>query len=765
MTRLHTGEGWFLVERMTDESRVVYTTCPLCEATCGLELTMRGDQIEKVRGDNADVFSQGFICPKGASLGQLDADPDRLRSPRVRRDGRLVPATWAEAFAAAHAGLTRIIEAHGRDAVALYLGNPTVHTLAGGLYVATLRKALGSRNVYTASTLDQMPKHVACGYLFGHVLAIPVPDIDRTDFLLILGADPHSSNGSLWTAPDLPGRLRDVQARGGRVIVVDPRRSRTAKAADRHVQIRPGTDVFLLLGMAHELFSADLVTPGRLAEHVNGLDDVRALVAPFAPETVSPRCGVDAATIRELAHELSAAPRAAVYGRIGTTTVEYGTVTSWLVDVLNVLTGNLDRAGGAMFPMPAIGRRGRGSGPGFQIGRWRSRVRDLPEVAGEFPAVTLADEIETPGEGQVRALITFAGNPASSVPNADRLDRAIGTLDFMVSVDPYVNETTRHADVILPPPPHSQRAHFDLSFYYFAVHNVANFSSPAAPLPAGMRDECEIVLRLAAIVAGLGTEADVDALAEDELRQAVQRVTADTASPAFGRDPQALRSALTGDSAAERQLDLRLRIGPYGDWFGEVPEGLSLAVLRANPHGVDLGPLQPRIPEVLRTRSGLIELCPQPIAEEVRRLSQVPPAREHEFVVVGRRHLRSNNSWMHNVPTLVKGKPLCTVVVNSADARRLGLIPGGQARVTSRVGQVELTVEVTEDIAPGVVSIPHGWGHDLPGVELTVAREHAGVNTNVLTDDLRIDPLSGNAVLNGVPVAIEPVSRPEGVPT
>ena len=296
---------------MIDESRVVYTTCPLCEATCGLELTMRGDQVEKVRGDDADVFSRGFICPKGASLGQLDADPDRLRSPRVRRDGKLVPATWAEAFSAAHTGLTRVIEAHGRDAVALYLGNPTVHTLAGGLYVGTLRKALGSRNVYTASTLDQMPKHVACGYLFGSVLAIPVPDIDRTDFLLILGADPHSSNGSLWTAPDLPGRLRAVRARGGRVVVVDPRRSRTAKAADRHVPIRPGTDVFLLLGMVHELFSADLVTPGGLAEHVNGVDDVRALVAPFAPESVAPRCGVDAATIRELAHELAAAPRAA----------------------------------------------------------------------------------------------------------------------------------------------------------------------------------------------------------------------------------------------------------------------------------------------------------------------------------------------------------------------------------------------------------------------------------------------------------------------
>jgi len=748
------------VEATVDDQRIAYTTCPLCEATCGLELTVTGRRIERVRGDDADVFSRGFICPKGASFGQLDADPDRLRSPRVRRDGRLVEATWTEAFAAAHAGLTHVIEAGGRDAVALYLGNPTVHSLAGGLYAATLRKALGSRNVFTASTLDQMPKHVSCGYLFGSVFAIPVPDIDRTDFMLILGADPHSSNGSLWTAPDLPARLRAVQARGGRVVVVDPRRSRTAKAADRHLPIRPGTDVFLLLGMVHELFAADLVAPGRLVDFVHGLAEVRELVTPFKPEMVAPRCGVDETTIRDLARELAAAPRAAVYGRIGTTTVEHGTVTSWLVDVLNILTGNLDRDGGAMFPLPAHGRRGPGRGPGFHIGRWHSRVRGLPEVVGEFPAVTLADEIETPGEGQVRALITFAGNPVVSVPNSDRLDRAIGGLDFVVCVDPYVNETTRHADVILPPPPASQQAHYDLAFYQFAVRNVANFSPPAVALDPGMRDECDIALRLAAIVAGQGPEADVDAVAETELRVALDRLVRDETSPLYGREPDAVLTALTGDSVGLRQIDLRLRTGPYGDRFGEVPDGLSLARLIERPHGVDLGPLQPRIPEVLRTPSGRIELCPDPIANEVRRLVDSAPPSESEFVVVGRRHLRSNNSWLHNVPNLVKGKELCTVVVNRSDATRLGLIAGGRAQVTSRVGQVQLTVEVTDDIAPGVVSIPHGWGHDLPGLEMSVARAHAGVNTNRLTDDLRLDPLSGTAVLNGVPVRLAPSLSP-----
>ena len=740
-----------------------YTTCPLCEATCGLELTLDGDRIVGVRGDADDVFSRGFICPKGAALGQLDADPDRLREPLVRRDGTLVAATWAEAFAAVDAGLTRVIGAYGREAVAMYLGNPNVHSFAGGLYAGALRRALGSRNVYTASTLDQMPKHVSCGYLFGNPLAIPVPDVDRTDFLLVLGADPYSSNGSLWTAPDLPGRFAALRARGGRLVVVDPRRSRTARAADRHVPIRPGADVFLLLGMVHELFAAGLVALGRLAGHVSGVERVRELVAPFPPETVGPRCGIDPDTIRQLARDLAAAPRAAVYGRIGTTTVAYGTVTSWLVDVLNVLTGNLDRPGGAMFPLPAHGRLGRGSGRGFVTGRWHSRVRGLPEVLGELPTATLADEIETPGEGQVRALVTVGGNPALSAPNGDRLGPALAGLDFMVCVDPYLNETTRYADVILPPAPSSRQAHYDFAFYGLSVRNIANFSPPPVAPEPGMVDECEILPRLAAILAGLGPRADLDALAEAQLSEALQRLTADPATPVYGAEVATLRAALDGGNRAERALDLQLRTGPYGDWFGGKPDGLSLARLRAEPHGVDLGPLQPRIPEILRTPSGRIELCPEPIAVEVLRLAeaahQAGTPQDAGFVLVGRRHLRSNNSWMHNVPALMKGRPRCTVVVNRADADRLGLVAGGQARVTSRVGAVELPVEVSDEIAPGVVSIPHGWGHDAPGARLSVAREQAGVNVNRLTDDLRLDPLSGTAVLNGVPVELVPVAE------
>jgi anaerobic selenocysteine-containing dehydrogenase len=496
--------------------------------------------------------------------------------------------------------------------------------------------------------------------------------------------------------------------------VVDPRRSRTAKVADRHLAIRPGTDVYLLLALVHELFAADLVSLGRLAEHVSGVEPVAELVAPATPEAVAPRCGIDAADIRSLARELAAAPRAAVYGRIGTTTVHAGTVTSWLVDVLNVLTGNLDRPGGAMFPLPAHGHRGRGSGPGFTAGRWHSRVRALPEVLGELPAVTLVDEISTPGEGQVRALVTVAGNPALSVPGGERLADALSTLDFMVSVDPYVNATTRHADVILPPPPAVEQSHYDVSFYHFSVRNVANFSPPARPLSPGALDEATILLRLTAIVSGRGP----------------------------------WESIVDGQAQAEKLVDDKLRAGPYG---------LTLDKLREHPHGIDLGPLEERVPEILRTPSGRIELCPPPIATEVRRLLSAP-APEPGVVLIGRRHLRSNNSWMGNVPALAKGASLCTLLVHPADATRLGLVDGGRARLRSRAGGIEATVEVSDAIAPGVVSLPHGYGHDLPGVRLSVARRNPGVSVNRVTDELAVDPLSGNAVLNGVPVEIEAVT-------
>ncbi|GAA0683134.1 molybdopterin oxidoreductase family protein [Kitasatospora atroaurantiaca] len=729
-----------------------YRICPLCEATCGLELTLDGGGITAARGDRADVFSAGFICPKGAAIGQLDTDPDRLRRPMVRSGTQWREVGWDEAFAAVRNGLAGVFERYGRQAVATYLGNPNVHTIAGGLYAGALAKAVGSTQVYSASTVDQMPKHVSSGLLFGDPLAIPVPDLDRTDYLLMLGANPLESNGSLCTAPDFPGKLKALRRRGGRLVVVDPRRTRTAALADRHLPVRPGTDAYLLAGIVHTLFAEDLATP---TGHVTGVDEVRELTADLSPETVSGVCGLPAEEIRTLARELAAAPTAAVYARIGTSTVEFGTLASWLVDVVNVLTGNLDRPGGAMFPLAPHRRRGSGTGRGFALGRWRSRVRGFPEVKGELPATALAEEITTPGDGQVRALITVAGNPVLSTPGGDRLEEALAGLDFMVSVDPYLNETTRHAHVILPPPPPGRSAHYDLAFADLAVRNTARYSPAPIPLAEGERDECEILAGLVMIVSGQDAAA---AAAVDDLVIAgtLAKATADPSSPVYGRDPAELAKTLDGRTGSERRIDMMLRLGAYGDGFGARADGLTLARLIAEPHGVDLGPLQPRLPEVLRTPSGLIELCPAPLAADLDRLRAGLSSRQDGLVLVGRRHLRSNNSWLHNLPALARGTNRCTLHLHPSDATALGLGDGDTAKVRSRTGEVAVSVEITEDLMPGVVSLPHGWGHDRPGTRMRVAAAAPGVNVNLLTDPDAIDPLSGTAVLNGIPVEVAP---------
>jgi anaerobic selenocysteine-containing dehydrogenase len=742
-------------------STIAYRTCPLCEATCGLELRIEDGQITRARGDRDDVFSKGFICPKGSALGKLDDDPDRLRTPLVRVDGELRPATWDEAFAAIEAGLGPILERHGRDSVAVYLGNPVVHNVGLTLYGRAVLQALGSGNIYSASTVDQMPKQVSSGLMFGAPLTIPVPDVEHTDYLLMLGANPYESNGSLLTAPDMPGKLEALRERGGRLVVVDPRRSKTAEHADEHVAIIPGTDAHLLAAIANVLFADDLADPGALADHVAGLEDARALVQPFTPETVAPLCGIDASVIRRLAHELAAAPTAVVYGRIGTCTQEFGTLASWLVDVVNVLTGNLDRRGGAMFTRAAAGasntRGAPGKGRGFTLGRRKSRVRGAAEAMGELPVVCLAEEIETPGEGQVRALITVAGNPVLSTPDSARLDAAIGTLEFMVSFDIYVNETTRHADVVLPSPGILTKSHYDMAFYLLSIRNIANYSPALAPLEPGEMEEWEALLRLALIVSGQGAAADPYALDDMIALGLLQKAIADEHGNVYGRDATELLNLLAPRRGPDRLVDLQLRTGPYGDGFGAVPDGLTLDLLEANPHGIDLGPLEPRIPEVLRTPSGKIELAPAPIAGDVDRLrASLDRHRNGEVVLVGRRDLRSNNSWMHNVEVLVKGKARCTLHVNPADAERVGLQHGGRAKVASRVGAVVADVEVTDAIRSGVVSLPHGWGHDVDGTVQGVARRHGGVNSNVLSDGDAIDPLSGNAVLNGIPVTLTP---------
>ena len=737
-------------------NRVAFRTCPLCEATCGLRLEVDDGHVTRIRGDEEDPFSKGFICPKGSTLGALHDDPDRLRTPLVRRNGTHEEVSWEEAFAEIERRLGAVVATHGSDAVAVYSGNPNAHNFANTLAIRPLIKALRTRNVYSASTVDQMPKHVACGLVFGHPLAIPVPDIDRTDFLLLLGANPLESNGSLATAPDWPGRLEAIRRRGGRVVVVDPRRTRTAERADLHVPIRPGTDAALLAGIARVLFGEGLVAPGRLAGLTAGIDEVAQAVSGFTTERVASFTGVPEATVLLLARDLAAAPTAAVYGRIGTHTSAYGTLAAWLVDVLNVLTGNLDRPGGAMFPHAAH-ERPRRPPRAFRTGRWHSRVRGLPETLGELSVATLADEIETPGTGQVRALLTIAGNPALTTPDTGRLARLLERLELMISVDPYLNATTRHADVILPPPSVLQKSHYDLAFTSLSVRDVAHFSLPVFEREPGAPSEFEILTRLAAIAAGLGADADPTALATAALAARIEEAVDDPESPIHGRDPDEIADALGDRPIEEKLLDLMLRIGHRGDAFGKRPDGLSLELLERHPHGIDFGPLGIRLPDALATESGKIELAPPSLLDDVARLERALAATAAGgMVLVGRRQLRTANSWTHNVNVLVRGKDTCVAQLHPDDAARLGLVDGATATVSSTAGSIDIPVELTDALMPGVVCIPYGWGHGLPGTRQAVAASHAGVNVNILTDASMIDPLSGNAVLNGIPVTIAP---------
>lgn len=740
------------------DTRTHQRSCPLCEACCGLEITTKGDQVVRIRGDMNDPYSQGFICPKGSTLKQLHEDPDRLTSPRIRTEDGWKEATWDEAFAEIERRLTPIVESHGRQALGTVLGNPTVHNLGGMLYGRAVITAVGSTNLFSASTVDQMPKHVSAGLMWGRPDMFPLPDIDRTDYLLMLGANPYVSNGSLLTLPNFPGRLEALRDRG-RFVVVDPRRTKTAENASEHLTITPGTDSYWLLALIHTLFDEGLVELGRLSEHISGVDEVRGVAASYTPEVVADRCGIDAETTRRIARELAAAPTAAVYGRMGAHTVEFGTLASWATDVLNVLTGNLDKPGGIMFNCAPTQNMSpsKPGGRGFKLGRWTGRASGRPEAKGELPCATLAEEITTPGAEAIRGLFVLACNPVRSFPNSDRIDAALQELDLLVVVDPYITATGRHAHVILPPTSALERSHYDFGFEGSMIRSFAKYSLPVFETDAPSEEE--ILCRLALVIGGQPADGDPAVIHSMMMDQIIDQELGRSSSPIHGRDKAEILGALSDWTWSEQVIDFRLRVGQHGDGFGLNPDGLTLRkLIDEYPSGADFGPLVPRFPDAIKTVSGTVELAPQPILDDVVRLraafEQSGDSAADEMVLIGRRHLKTVNSWMHNLHILIKGRTDCTLQVHPDDASRLGLSAGGSASVQSRVGKVTAPVEITDEVMPGVVCLPHGWGYDEAGIEMHTAKTKPGVNSNALTDDAALDALSGNCALNGIPVQV-----------
>ena len=735
--------------------RTVHRTCTICEATCGISVEVEGRAIGRIRGDARDPFSQGRICPKAIGMRDLQDDPDRIRRPLLRSGDTFVEIGWDEALDRAADGLRRAREAGGPNAVAVYRGNPTIHDAGSYLSTNVLITALGTKQSYSAGALDTWPRFVQCTGMFGGPVRIPVPDVDRTQYFLIVGANPAVSQGSIMTAPGIRERLAALRARGGKLVVIDPRRSETAALADEHHFIVPGADTAFLLAMIHVLFAEDLVKLERCEDRVAGLEQVREIARGFSPERVASATGIEADTIRRLARELAAAPSAVVYGRMGTSVQSFGTLASWAIDLLCILTGNLDRPGGAMFTRPAISLA-FASEPagGVKLGRWRSRVSGREEMFGEIPISALAEEIETPGDGQIRALVTIAGNPVNTAPNGARLERALGTLDFMVSLDYYRNETTRHADLILPPSGPLERAHYDVLLLHVAVRNVAKWSPAVLEPEPDARDGWSTALELARRIMGL-TQLSPEAFDGLVLRQFAERalaasewsgeVTLDELLEAVGKEP-----------GVERVIDTLLRIGSYGDACGRVPDGLTLSRVKAATHGLDLGPLEPMLPGKIATESGRIELAPERIVADLPRFEAwLARASETSLRLINRRDLRSMNSWLHNLRSLAKGRERCTLQIHPLDAQRRGLADGARARVTTHIGELSVPVEVTDAVMPGVVSLPHGFGHEGAGVELRVAARRPGANVNRLTDDLAFDAPSGASALYGGSVEVE----------
>lgn len=699
--------------------RSVFRACPLCEAICGLEIKVdEQDQITAIKGDDKDPFSRGHICPKAVALKDLHEDPDRLRQP-MRRDGeQWTPISWEEAYTEVAKGLTRVKQQYGNNAVGVYMGNPSVHNIGILTHAPSALKSLHTRSRFSATSVDQLPHQLMAYWMFGHQFFVPSCDFDHADFVLMLGGNPMASNGSLMTIPDFRGRLKDLKARGGELVVIDPRRTETAQQASEHHFIRPGTDAALLLAMLYTLVDEQLVDLDALPNYLQGVDTALAALEGFTPEAASASTGMAATEIRELARRFAKAKSGFVYGRMGVSVQAYGTVCHWAINMLNVLTGRFDARGGVFLPKAVWDNAGAGSRPGH-FAAWHSRVSGLPEFGGELPASVMAEEILTPGEGQIRAMVTIAGNPVLSTPDGQGLDKAFSELDFMVSLDPYLNETTRHAHIILPPTSQLQKSHYDITFNAFAIRNVTRFNEAVFERGEHERHDWEILNGIGAALAELTGE---------EYRSLP--------------DPEVL-------------VDMAVKNGPYGK-PGEHGPGLSVDVLKQHPHGLDLGPLQPNLPERLNTEGKQIVCAPEPVIDDLPRVRAELFSGNHddELLLIGRRHVRSNNSWMHNSHRLVKGKSRCTLMMNPADAEKRGLTDNEMVEVATSVGAVSIALELTDDVAPGVVCMPHGWGHNRPGIRMQTAEAVAGVSYNDLVATDRFDPVSGNAALNAMPVTV-----------
>lgn len=716
---------------------------------CGLEIQVDDGRVTGIRGNRDDVWSRGHLCPKGTSLAALHDDPDRIREPMIKVDGRWQEVSWDAAFRRCTELLTPVIDKYGIGAVTAYTGNPLAHSFSLARYAGVLMGMSGMPITYSPGTVDQWPKNLSSHLMYGLWWNFPVPDIERTDLLVIMGANPAASQGSLLAAPNVMGLIDAIRKRG-KVIVIDPVRTPTAARADEWLPIVPGTDAALLLAVAHTLFAEDLARPGpHLAGHLDGLDTLRRAVADWPPERVGAVTGIGEDRIRRLARELAGTDKSVVYGRIGLCNQEFGSLASWLVDVVNILTGHFDTPGGAMFPRPAAWSITTQPLPGLEggapeFGRWRTRVRGAKEVLGQAPVSCMAEEIATPGDGQLKALITVAGNPVLSTPGGDKLDEVLPMLEAMISVDLWLNETTRHADVILPGLSPLEQPHHDDLILLFAIHSIANYSAPVFD-PGDRPHEWEILIRLTGLCTGTPAE-DVDVAAIDD-------GFFDYLAFTRGLDGAEIRK-LYEHGGPERMLDLTLRTGPFGDQYGKNPGGLTLDTLKANPNGIDFGPMVPQLPDILGTADKKIRLAPQYLLDDLPRLAARMERPAEPLVLVSRRHLRSNNTWLHNVPALMKGKDRCTLLIHPDDAARCGVADNDIVTVKSQAGEIRVPVEITDAIKPGVVSMPHGWGHGKPGTRMTVANGSPGANTNVLSPPTFVDQPSGNGVLNGIPVTI-----------